>query len=175
MPLLISRTVPLRRALVVAIGVLAWSAFAEAADWQPYRNDRYGFSVDIPSGFKAENPPDNGDGQAFTSSNGRSTLSVYGHLFVDVAGLVEDEREQETMSEEGGMRITYRQVSSRATTFSGLKGETIVYRHAINTCKNTASAIIDAEYPASEKARFDTIITHMAASLRGSNHCWSPG
>ena len=164
-----------RRGLLLAGVVLARIGSAQAADWKSYENDRYGFSVEVPAGFQPLPPPENGDGQAFTSADKRFTLKVYGHLFVDVAGLVEDERDQEQMSVEDGLRITYRQVSGRATTFSGLKAAMVVYQHAIGTCKGTASALINAEYPASEKARFDPLVTHMARTLQGSNRCWSPG
>jgi hypothetical protein len=155
--------------------VLAGGEGAQVQDWVPFSNDRYGFSVDIPADLQPSPPPENGDGRSFTSKDGRATVLAYGHLFVDVSGLVEDERDEEQMSAKGGLKVTYRQVSARATTFSGLQGTTIVYQHAIATCKGTASAIVHAEYPASEKARFDPLVAHMAKTLRGSNRCWSPG
>jgi hypothetical protein len=148
---------------------------ASVQRWLPFHNDRYGFSVDIPGDFTASPPPENGDGRTFTSKDGRATILAYGHLFVDVEGLNQDEREQEEFAAKDGLKVTYRQVSARATTFSGLQGDTIVYQHAVATCKSSASAIIHAEYPRAEKARFDPLVAHMAQTLRGSNRCWSQG
>ena len=164
---------------VVPLGLLLASmvaaSTAPAADWTPFHNDRFGFSVDVPAGFTSAPPPENGDGGTFTSPDGRATILAYGHLFVDVEGLAQDEHDQERMSAHDGLDVTYRQVSSRATTFSGLRGDIVIYQHAIATCKGTASAIIHAEYPMSDKARLDLIVAHMVRTLRGSNACWSPG
>lgn len=156
--------------------ILAFSATpAGAADWKTFRNDRFGFAVDIPSAFKPSPPPENGDGLQFTSPDGASTVAAYGHLLVDVASLAEDERQEEGFATKDGVRITYRQVSSGSATFSGTKGERILYQRAVSTCKGTAAAILRADYSASRKAIFDPLIAHMARTLKGSNNCWSPG
>ena len=154
-------------------GVLASSDLAQAADWVSFHNDRYGISVEIPVSFTPAPPPENGDGRTFTSR--QSAITVYGHLFVDVGGLADDERDQERMSASEGLKITYRQVSGLATTFSGLKGDIIVYQRAVGTCKGTAAAVIHIEYPAAEKIKFDPVVAHIGRTLQGSNRCWSPG
>lgn len=164
----------MRRMIVVA-GIIGAPIAAQAAEWTRFSNDRYGFSVDIPATFKALPPPENDDGRMFTSPDGRSKISAYGHLFVDVRGMIEDERQQEGFEAADHLTVTYRHVSAETYTYSGIKGDRIVYVHAVKTCKDLAAAIVNAEYPVADKARFDPIVAHMAKTLRGSNACWVPG
>ena len=168
------RTIEMR-AIILAAALALAPIEAGAAEFRPFGNDRYGFSVDVPAGYTASAAPENDDGRSFTSPDGRSTLAVYGHLFVGVAGMIEDERQEEQYSAGDGVRVTYRQVSAEASTFSGLKGERIVYQRAVTTCGGTAAAILHAEYPTTQKVFFDPLIRHMAQTLRGSNRCWAPG
>ena len=158
---------------VTALGLVPMAA--RAADWTRYANDRYGFSVEVPAAFKAGAPPENGDGLAFSSPDGRSTIRAFGHLLVDEKDLVDDERQTELFSRDEHLQVTYRQASARAFTLSGLKGDRIVYMRAVATCKGIAAATIEIDYPQGDKARFDALIAHMAATLRGSNDCWAPG
>lgn len=50
-----------------------------ASDWQTYTNARFGTTVDYPADrFRPLPPPQNGDGQAFESTDGSATFRVWG-------------------------------------------------------------------------------------------------
>ncbi len=163
------------RAICLLTALIVLPAAAQAGDWKPFANDRYGFSVDIPTSFKASSPPDNNDGITLTSPDGASEIRAYGHLLDDGTTLIDDERQTERFSADDHLQVTYRHASTRDFTLSGLKGQRIVYVRAVATCKGTAAGILWVEYAQAEKARFDPLIAHMAKSLQGSNACWSPG
>ncbi len=148
---------------------------AIAGDWTVLRNERFGFSVDVPAAYKAAPPPENNDGRAYTSADGQIKISAYGHLFVEVKTLAEDAAQEEGFARTDGLVVTYRNISQQTFTLSGLKGDRILFEHGVPTCNATAAAIIVLDYPAAQKARLDPVVARMVRSLHGSNGCWSPG
>lgn len=58
-----------------ALGVLS-STQAMAQAPRHYVNARFGFSVDVPAGFTANDPPANGDGLAFQSPSGAVVVTA---------------------------------------------------------------------------------------------------
>lgn len=138
------------------------------ADWTPYFNDRFGFSVDVPRAFKPLPPPDNNDGATFVSKDQSAEIRAYGY-YLQSKSLIYEERTIEKMNAD--IEVTYRQASPNAFTMSGVTGDQIVYIRAVKTCKGEAVALLRVEYPQSVKAQFDPLIAHMAKTLRGSNAC----
>ena len=163
------------QAAVVLATLVASTTASVAADWKTYQNDRFGFSVEVPQSFKAGEEPANNDGLVFTALDGQAEMRGYGHLFVDVKTLVEDARQTETFAAADHLKVTYRQLSPTSFTLSGLEGDTVVYMHAVTTCKGLAAAFFEARYPIAEKTVIDPLVARAARSLRGSNRCWAPG
>lgn len=95
------------------------AATATAGPSQSYSNPRYGFTCQIPADYAAGSPPDNGDGQSFTSPDGTVRVLCYGSnasvspsaasaFDSDVASAIAD-----------GSRVTYKHLSGPTYTISG--------------------------------------------------------
>jgi hypothetical protein len=134
--------------------------------YRNYRNARFGVSADVPSGWKAGREPENNDGLAFSSPDGAVTITVSGILNAD------DEPASAVIAEEqragDGEAITYRKASARQVVISGIRGTMIFYRKAILSCNDQVRNHLVIEYPAAQKQAFDSLVSHVAASMRTS-------
>ncbi len=142
-----------------------------AAGWQPYANARFGFSLEVPQDFRPAAPPANGDGRTFKSADGRSTILGYGHFLAAAGDLAGDAGDVAAAETGDGLSVSYQKRTSGQYTISGVVGDRIVYIHAVLTCGGDAAAILRADYPVAQKARFGALVAHMAASLHGSSRC----
>jgi hypothetical protein len=86
-----------------------------------YLNSRFGFTVAIPDGFEAGEEPTNGDGNHFTSPDGRAKLTVYGS---NSAGRSIKEY-YDDLTTSLGVEPTYSRLSDNWFVLSGTKGDTI--------------------------------------------------
>jgi hypothetical protein len=150
-------------ALACAVGT---SALAAPAGWVTYRNERFGTTADIPSGWKPGPPPENRDGLRFASPDGRSSVAVSGslhsHQSIDEA-LDAFERPRR------GERITYKKRRGRWLVVSGYRGDRIFYRKLLLGCRGTVWNRVDIDYPAGEKRAFDPLVTHISQSLHAGS------
>jgi hypothetical protein len=155
----------LKRLLWICGLLTSASAVAAASSWSVYVNDRYGTSADTPAGWVEQPAPDNDDGRVFKRRDGRATLIVNGGFVSDdtPAAAIESRAQPEE-----GERVTLSKKGARSLTVSGFKGDQIFYRHMILTCSDQVWNNVDLTYPAAEKAAFDPIVAHVAASLRGN-------
>jgi hypothetical protein len=160
---------PCRKWLCAAAVVASIAALCPAAaeqGYRNYRNARFGVSADVPSDWKAGREPDNNDGLVFSSPDGAATITVSGILNADdtPAGevIAEEQRAQD------GETVTYRSKSGRQAVISGTRGALIFYRKAILSCNDQVLNHLVIEYPAAQKQAFDTLVTHVAASMRTS-------
>jgi hypothetical protein len=71
-----------KRSILIPLSILLsalTSLSANAGDWQTYTNTRFGTTTEIPAhGFTAEPASQNGDGQSWTSEDGRGQILVFG-------------------------------------------------------------------------------------------------
>ena len=70
-----------RLVAVVAVGLslLVCALPTLAADWERYANPRFGTSAEVPvDGFAPDPAPENGDGQGWTSTDGKGQILVFG-------------------------------------------------------------------------------------------------
>jgi hypothetical protein len=153
---------PVARVLSFVLLVLVGTA-ASAETWQTYVNDRFGTTADVPADWRPGEPPANGDGLKFTSPDGRASIAVFGSLqtFDTIAETIAID---ETPND--GETITYRHRDKRALVVSGTRGDVIFYRRWILSCADTVWNGVSLEYPAADKAAFDPLVAHVAASLR---------
>jgi hypothetical protein len=152
-------------ALLTASIAMLSSASAEQG-YREYRNWRFGVSADVPSDWKAGPEPENNDGLVFTSPDGASTITVSGILNADnapAAAVIADEQHAQD-----GETVTYRKVSARQAVISGTRGNMIFYRKAILSCNDQILNHLSIEYPVAQKEAFDTLVFHVAASMRSS-------
>jgi hypothetical protein len=134
--------------------------------YRKYRNERFGVSADIPSDWKAGQEPENNDGLVFSSSDGKATITVSGILNAD------DKPAPRVMIEEqragDGEKVTYRKAAGREAVVSGIRGSTIFYRRTLLSCGDQVLNHLVIEYPAEQKQAFDSLVLHVAGSMRAS-------
>src|SRR5579859_1039708 len=129
--------------------------------YKEYTNSRYGFTVLWPSAFRAQPPPEDGDGGEWISPDGQVVLAAYGSNNVLNYSPQEDEASDASL-----ISVVYSNVSGNIVTVSGYKngGRTIVYQRDV-----VGPGSIDTlywSYPASQKAQWDTAVTLTALSFR---------
>lgn len=157
----------LRPALVLSALVL--SAFillaqAEAAEgYRRYVNERFGTSADIPAQWRAGRAPDNGDGLRFSGPDGRAFVSVSGSLHI--SDTVKEELD--ILAAEPAAEVTLEKRGPTSFVQSGRRGGVIFYKKSVLTCGGQIWNHLVIEYPAEQKARFDGLVAHVAASLAG--------
>jgi serine/threonine-protein kinase len=122
----------LKRAVLAVNAAIAVTAailptLAQAEQWRPYINGRFGAAADVPADWVGGEQPDNGDGLQFLSPNGEATLTVWGsfNLF-DFARM---------MAPSKGQVVTYSVRGSNWFVVSGLSGDRIFYRKQILGCR----------------------------------------
>ena len=163
----------MRKPLPLAAAIACLSAFAAPAgaqEWTAYINPRFGTAADVPaSGFRAEPPPANGDGQSWTSADGRGKIIVYGS-FMAVADSVRGYRQFMLKSaRESGVDVTYNTGRGDWFVYSGLANGMIVYAkvRVTSPCGSMVANHIYLKYPANQQSYYGPIVQRMAASLRG--------
>ena len=152
-------------ALIVASltcsAVLADAALAQS--YRTYVNARFGARADVPANWRADRPPENGDGQRFISPDGKASITVSGIFHVeDTIKEAIDSR-----ARPDGVAVTYVKRDSRGVVASGLKGDQIIYTRSILTCRDTIWNTVWIEYPSAEKQKYDALVSRVAGSLRG--------
>src|SRR5262249_25445069 len=88
-----------------AIALLAFAAATAAPQYRTYANERFGTTADVPADWKADPPPENGDGLRFRSPDQRALLIVSGML--NIYDTVEEALKASEEPDEGE-KITYR-------------------------------------------------------------------
>jgi serine/threonine-protein kinase len=153
------------RRFAIICGLAAFASLAVAAtSWRYYANDRFGVSAEVPANWREEPPPANDDGRIFDSPDGKAQIIVNGGFVMEESAALA----LETLAKpRGGERVTYTKRGALSVTLSGLSGDNIFYRRTILTCSGKVWNNLEINYPASEKAAYDGIVAHAAASLHG--------
>jgi len=153
---------------LVSFVVAAASAAAQER-WATYANPRFGTTVDYPADLfpQRDPPPENGDGQAFRSRDGRTRLALWGSY--NAGDDTPESYVRKFIEPEGG--VTYRQVTRRYFAVSGLRhGEIFYQRCNFSTAPDDVVDCFRMTYPATEKAAIDRIVARLARSLRNGGH-----
>lgn len=146
------------------------SPAGEAGDWQipvtlgsdgwlVYENPRFGFVLPVPPGMKTLRPPDNGDGQAFASLDGKVKLSGWGSFNVEDAAGVET-RYRDALAEPG-RTITYKRKTAEWYVLSGVTKDGTGFYEKYTANKSYASGWI-ITYPQSEEKKYTAWIDRIA-------------
>lgn len=155
----------MRTFVLILFTLLASPAFAQG--WDRYDNARFGFGVDVPSGFVGNGESDNGDGQSFYDTRGGKGLVVWGgNLTVPFEAEFADVIDYAVA--ENGWNITYQAVTPRWASFSGKQGSQVVYQRMVLLCDGASYAAFRAEYPALAITEMDAVIERMVQSLKGN-------
>jgi hypothetical protein len=144
----------------VAFALSGWSAKAET--WRRYHNTRFGVTADYPAGWEMEPAPENNDGRVFVSPDGRARVTISGIFALD-------SRAEEFAAKARpfqGETVTFKARNGDWIVVSGARGSVIFYRKALLSCKDTVWNDLQIEYPADDKAKYDSLVAHIAASLK---------
>lgn len=147
------------------------AATAAPSGYRPYANARFGFSTAVPATFISGQPPQNGDGMNFISTDGRATMTVYGsnNVLNDTAATLRT-KQAATLVAKGGT-VTYRNTSSSIAAVSGTYpsslGTMVFYeRSAVGT------GSIDTllwTYPVADKSTDDPLLYKSVSTFRAGD------
>ncbi len=147
-------------AFLVVAAILSPHAVCAQA-WRNYHNTRFGVTADAPADWKMEPEPENNDGRIFVSPDGSAQLTISGMYSIDDG----DTEIALRLAPNDGETITYKTNNGHMFVVSGTKGDRIFYRKYILSCGGSIWNDISLEYPASQKAKYDALVAHVAASL----------
>jgi Superinfection immunity protein len=137
-------------------------------DFQTYTNGRYGFRVDYPDSFTPQRPPENGDGLALKSEDGRATLVVSG---MNNAGFtLKDEYDRSIREAQG--QIGFNKMGGSWFVVTWTDGDNLVYTKKFVGPSSQNSFTIT--FPADQQPQYDSIVTKIEKSFKpgdlGSSH-----
>ena len=150
---------------VLALAGLATALAASSATagkWRVYHNDRFGATAEYPAAWKMEPAPENDDGRVFTSPDGKARVTISGIFAINPR---EEEITEKAQPFEGE-KVTYRAHKGDWIVVSGTRGGAIFYRKSLISCHNQLWNDVEIDYPAEERAKYDPLVAHIAASLK---------
>lgn len=149
--------------------VLLFASTASAADFRTYENGRFGYTIDLPADFKTVQTPDNGDGIGLESIDKSAKLSVWGN-YVTEGGFARESDLRRKFETDDGWKFTYEKHGASWASFSGFKGDRIIYMRQIALCDD-AMGNFTIEYPAAQQKRFGPLVERMVKTLKAPKHC----
>ncbi|RBP42680.1 hypothetical protein DES53_106389 [Roseimicrobium gellanilyticum] len=132
---------------------------ADKDGWKIYRNARFGMVLPVPPGLTPTRPPDNGDGQAFKSADGKVTLLVYGSFNID--GLGDVAARWKTALAAPDRTITYKRKTEEWYVVSGVTKDGIGFYERYTANSKYCSGW-EMTYPQSEEKKYSTWIERIA-------------
>jgi hypothetical protein len=162
--------------VIVAATVAGPQAVAQDFRWQPYVNARYGFSIDVPTGYLLPlPPPPNGDGLAFENADRTVHVAVFGAM--NALEWSFGQYYQAALGDPGLGRVTYKRKADRWYVLSGYRNvdigagpqEMIFYTRIAIDDAGTAISGLNMLFPPSMKEFMDPIVTRMSLSLKPPN------
>ena len=155
------------RAVIMGILGVALVAAPSIARETTYSNARFGFSLAVPGFFTITEPdPENGDGRHFQNTDQTADLLASGGWITE-PGFAAEMNILKGFEAADGWKLVYEsKISNKDASYSGARGQRFFYARVILSCNSKAHAGYRLEYPAVEKARFDTIIQSLNTSLK---------
>jgi hypothetical protein len=159
------------RFVTIAAGI-CFSAFASLAmgpGWVPYQNDRFGVELRMPAGvFQRHRAAQSGDGDLFTTPDGRAKLLVGAFENIDRHTPATYQRFL-TKESYPGLRVDYAPVGRTWAVLSGALGERMVYEKVMFSCGGRVINSFALVYPTRERASFDPLVEAIEDSFRPGN------
>jgi len=143
--------------------IAALATPAAAADWERYDNARFGYTIEIPPDFAWGAEADNGDGRQFR--DGATRLAVWGGNLLE-PDLESSARSDLDMAKADGWTITYEAITPSWASFSGTRGNRVLYERMIALCTPGQYAGFLLEYTNTEIARLDPVVTRLVQGLK---------
>jgi hypothetical protein len=132
----------------------------------PYRytNARFGFSFDVPVGYTAQPPPENGDGLSFTNATEPATVTAYGENNVLTRTPSQELAELISTYQSAGDTITYRFAKGDVIAVSGTTALSKIFYHREIVYPAVLYALLWT-YPASARTQYDPLVTQTVDSF----------
>ncbi|WP_245494558.1 MULTISPECIES: hypothetical protein [unclassified Mesorhizobium] len=143
------------------VSILFFSTLLQAQAWQPFGVRQFGFTFDVPPGFVLTQRSD--QGAAFRGAN-EAFLAVWGAR-LGKASFRAEIKHRMVEDEKAGWKLTYRRVTPRWASYSGINNGQIRYVRAIAICDDRA-ALFTINYSKSEKIPYDPVVVRMVRSLK---------
>lgn len=160
----------MRRSVALAFAISVAAVIpARADDWSRYVNEKYGYAIDLPPAFGPLSLPYIGDGGVATAEAGNAELSVWGASLGDDSFAADVSSRIDSAVTEG-WDISYRKATKAGTSWSGARGERILYARAIPACPGEA-AYFQIEYDRAALAEYDAIVARLVKSLTAPDVC----
>ncbi len=148
--------------MMATVATLLCAGALHAEAWLAYRNARFGTTADVPKGWTMGAAPENEGGRVFTSPDKQAEIIVYGGY----RAFQKDQEFADRFAPGEGETVTYSKKGRDWVVVSGVKGDRIFYRRSLLSCKGAIWNNVSIEYPASQKKRFDPLVTRISRSLR---------
>ena len=153
--------------LQLAIMILPASAAGDE-QWRVYNVARFGAIAEVPNTWSIIPPPTNNGGRSFLSPDGTAEIVISGMLSSDVMADLKDSTKPYPDNKE--TVVTYRRVGTDWAVASGYRSDgKIFYRKSIAACGDRIINSVYIDYPRARKQEFDSIVQHVARSLRNAN------
>jgi hypothetical protein len=157
------------RSIVIVI-CIGWSTVAAMAQsglgWVPYQNDRFGFELRLPAAvFTDHTAAQSGDGDLFTTSDGRAKLLVGAIENIDDHSPATYQRFL-TRQSYPGLRVDYAPVGRTWAVLSGSRGGRMIYEKVMFSCGGRVINSFALVYPIHERQFFDPIVEAIEDSFR---------
>lgn len=166
-------SLPLRALVSLALSFTCLPLSAQEADeenwqvpvtigkdgWMLYENPRFGSIIPVPAGMLPTEPPVNGDGQRFTTPDGKVVLVAYGSFNVEGTGDLEG-RWKDALAE-SGRTITYKRKTDSWFVVSGVTEAGIGFYERY-TANSKYSAGWYMHYPQTEEKKYAPWIERIA-------------
>jgi len=131
-----------------------------------YRNQRFGFTFDLPSDFVGGPPPEDGDGLRWTSPDGSASVTAFGEtnaFFGESAASALNDCKRALTS--GGGHMTYSALKSNEYVCTGYTGDGAVhYEYGLVGTTNLYE--ISWSYPRNDKSRWDAAVRRSVSSFK---------
>ncbi|WP_095203436.1 hypothetical protein [Mesorhizobium carmichaelinearum] len=148
--------------IVLAFACILYStALVQGKPWQHFGVKEFGFIFDVPPGFALSQRSD--QGAAFEGER-QAFLAVWGARLGKASFEAEIEHRM-VQDETDGWRLTYRRLTPKWASYSGVKDGQIRYVRAIKVCADRA-ALFTINYSRDEKVPYDPVVVRMVRSLR---------
>lgn len=142
-----------------------------AADWWPYDNARFGYTIEVPPEFRPAFHPDNNDGLTLSPADQSARLLVFGTNILN-GDFSSEARVRMMLAKNDGWQISYSKMGSRGASFSGMRDGRIVYVRGVPLC-NGGAAFFQMDYAKTDMHRFDAVVMRLVRSLQPMEKCTS--
>jgi hypothetical protein len=142
---------------------------ASAADWWPYDNSRFGYSIELPPGFGLTVLANHGDGLAMTAADKSAKLLVFATHGPN-SNFTSEAKIRLVLARQAGWQVSFSKLTAQGFSFTGVQRDRIVYGRGVALC-NGASAFFQMEYAKADMQRYDAVVMRLARSLKATEKC----